>query len=93
MAICTSLIFCGAKSVWAGMRSLYSGDRVLDRGVNTQQLQTARFHKRNLEEEKFVKCSTDTNAHSNTECPNCPPLSYYGVQLRRQKLNLGNRRV
>ena len=74
MAICTSLIFCGAKSVWAGMRSLYSGDRVLDRGVNTQQLQTARFHKRNLEEEKFVKCSTDTNAHSNTECPNCPHL-------------------
>ena len=51
MAICISLIFCGAKSVGAGMRSLYSGDRVLDRGVNTQQLQSAGFEEDKLEKE------------------------------------------
>ena len=51
MAICISLIFCGAKSVGAGMRSLYSGDRVVDRpGSIYTPVAKCRILKRNLED-------------------------------------------
>ena len=62
MAICISLIFCGAKSVGAGMRSLYSGDRVVDRpGSIYTPVAKCRILKRNLEEEK-CNFFTDTTA-------------------------------
>ena len=70
MAICISLIFCGAKSVGAGMRSLYSGDRVVDRpGSIYTPVAKCRILKRNLEDfySRYNCCCV---------CPRCPSVIF-----------------
>ena len=70
LAICISLIFCGAKSVGAGMRSLYSGDRVVDRpGSIYTPVAKCRILKRNLEDffSRYNCCCV---------CPRCPSVIF-----------------